>query len=47
MTSRRWLIKLMKLGGYARKKRNADRTQRGKPEPQHKNYMAWVSRYSK
>ncbi len=29
------------------KKRDADRTQRGKLAPQHKNYMAWVSPYSK
>lgn len=36
----------MKLGDCARKKRNADRTQRGKLAPQHKNYMAWVSPYS-
>lgn len=37
----------MKLGDCARKKRNADRTQRGKLATQHKNYMAWVSPYSK
>ena len=37
----------LELGDCARKKRNADRTQRGKLAPQHKNYMAWVSPYSK
>ena len=37
----------MKLGDCARKKRDADLTQRGKLAPQHKNYMAWVSPYSK
>lgn len=37
----------MKLGDCARKKRDADRTQRGKLAPRHKNYMAWVSPYSK
>lgn len=37
----------MKLGDCGRKKRNADRKQRGKLVPRHKNYMAWVSPYSK
>ena len=37
----------MKLGDCARKKRNADRTHSGKLSPQHKNYMASVSPYSK
>ena len=37
----------MKLDGYARKKRNADRTQRVKLAQRHKNYMAWVSPYNK